>query len=183
MVQVRTELTAIKRKGLSAPMNSIYRSGLLHSGTSLLDYGCGRGGDVEYLESFMGAVGYDPHPKFGKTCIRRNWFDIVTMIYVINVIPDPQERANALAKAWSYVTAGGYMYVAARSQGEIAMLARRHSWKSHNDGWLTSRGTFQRGFSNQEMHDLCPTQDVRDYHIFSRRGYRMIRFKKLRRAV
>lgn len=43
------------RVGLSRPMRLALEDGLLAPGTSIFDYGCGRGGDLERLT----ALGYE----------------------------------------------------------------------------------------------------------------------------
>src|SRR4051812_36448587 len=53
--------TALKRKDLSRPAKCALRDGLISSGTSVFDYGCGHGGDVALLGAQGIAVaGWDP---------------------------------------------------------------------------------------------------------------------------
>ena len=56
--------TAIVRERLSAPMQALYRFGLIADATSVLDYGCGQGDDVRTLAAAgIDAVGWDPHHR------------------------------------------------------------------------------------------------------------------------
>jgi hypothetical protein len=66
--------TAIARRGPSAPATVLRRfiervvaeSARDASVRAVLDYGCGRGADVDYSRSLgIDAVGYDPHAPFG----------------------------------------------------------------------------------------------------------------------
>src|SRR5437763_1565272 len=65
---------------------------------SFFDFGCGRGGDVRHLRQLAyDANGWDPgHAQdAAKTPAA-----VVNLGYVVNVIEDPVERAEALRAAW-----------------------------------------------------------------------------------
>jgi len=78
-------MTAIKRTKLSTPMQWLIDNDHITSNDHILDYGCGRGDDAAEL----GITGYDPHHR---PEMPEGFFDIVTCVYVLNVLEDPQER-------------------------------------------------------------------------------------------
>ena len=144
--QAARQLTALVRYGLSAPVQTLARHGLLTGregdDLTLFDYGCGRGDDVRgLLELGLPAAGWDPfyapenplHPA-----------PIVNLGFVINVIEDRDERLAALTRAWSLAQTLLVVAVMLANQG-----APRGT--DFNDGVLTRRGTFQRYFTQAEI--------------------------------
>lgn len=101
--------SAISRVSLSSPAAYLLQNGLLHG--SILDYGCGRGGDVERL-SEMGyvAVGYDP---FYRPRMPRRKFDCVLLTYVLNVV-SPANVGMCLYQAAAHLKVAGDMYITVR---------------------------------------------------------------------
>lgn len=135
---------------------------------SVLDYGCGRGADVDYYRrSGLEAAGYDPHEEFGWSDEPKGLFDIVTVAFVLNVLPDPVERIRVLEKAAATLSAGGIMLVATRSTAEIEQRARSGEWIRHNDGYWSQRakGTFQKGISANEIRRLCERLGLAEHAI------------------
>lgn len=121
---------------------------------NVLDFGCGRGQDVRfYLENGLTAEGFDPYPTFGWTQRPSSVFDIVTVVFVLNVLPTPQERIAVLRDAFTYVRPGGYMLVATRSKQAIAREVVSKNWPPHNDGYWSheGKGTFQKGIGDEEL--------------------------------
>lgn len=119
---------------------------------SLLDYGCGHGRDLSYARRHVPiVVGFDPHPAFGFSNPPWGTFDAVTMIYVVNVLHDVDDRESALLSAWRYVKPGGFLFVASRTEGEVRSLANKHGWDSYGDGYVTPKKTFQRGFNPVQL--------------------------------
>ncbi|UQA61411.1 DNA phosphorothioation-associated putative methyltransferase [Polyangium aurulentum] len=146
---VQRHRTALQRYSLSTPAQALWRYGFLDTGSSLFDYGCGRGDDVRILKSLgINATGWDPHfaPKEPKQDA-----DVVNIGFVINVIENAQERREALAGA--YALARKVLAVAALIGGRTAY--ERH--RLFRDGVLTSRGTFQKYFSQQELREYIET--------------------------
>lgn len=130
------------RTGLSLPARLAISDGVM-AGRSILDYGCGRGGDVRrLLAAGYNAHGWDPHyrphPPPGPA-------DVVLCSYVLNVIADPAERARTLQRAYDLAT--GTLVVAVRGTHE----ARHLDGDQHADGTLTSRGTFHHLFTPSEL--------------------------------
>lgn len=95
----KSYLAAPYRNYLSATAKAMLKYQLLSMDETHLDYGCGRGGDVERLSADgYKSTGYDPY-YFPNAAIAP--VDVVTMSYVLNVIADPQERREALSHAWN----------------------------------------------------------------------------------
>lgn len=120
---------------------------------SILDFGCAYGVDVAvYRESGFEADGYD-EPRFGMAEMPDRLYDLVTVIYVVNVLPTIEDRLAAIRCAAQRVKPGGYLLLAARSESAIAKEAQRGRWKPFNDGWISSpeKGTFQKGIRQVEL--------------------------------
>lgn len=142
-VTIARHRTAITRSFLSRPLQQAYEDGLLESGVSVFDYGCGHGDDIRTLDALgIEASGWDPaHRPEGELAEA----DIVNLGYVVNVIEDPDERAAALQRSWSL----------ARS---VLVVAARLIWepdssigKPYRDGRVTSNGTFQKFYAPEEL--------------------------------
>src|SRR5258708_20203958 len=96
--QIRRHKTAINRAGLSRPVRLARDTSLITQSTTVFDYGCGKGGDIAILSALgVASAGWDPvhcpNTTFGEA-------DVVNLGYVVNVIEDPLERAEALRHAW-----------------------------------------------------------------------------------
>lgn len=140
---IQRHLTALSRTNLSAPVQLLLRHKLLLPGQSFFDYGCGRGGDVEALRSHgLEARGWDPHFANDRPLSES---DVVNLGFVVNVIEDPAERVEAVRKAFAIarqVMSVGVMLYGPETPG-----------KPFRDGFLTSRNTFQKYFSQPEFKD------------------------------
>ena len=98
-VRVQRHKTALGRALLSRPVTRALEDGLISSETTVLDYGCGRGGDVDRLQKQgIACVGYDPLYRPQRTL---DAADVTNLGYVINVIEDQAERTEVLRRAWS----------------------------------------------------------------------------------
>ncbi|MCX5078666.1 methyltransferase domain-containing protein [Streptomyces sp. NBC_00513] len=125
---------------------------------TVLDHGCGRGADVaHYRAAGLDADGYDPHEGFGWPRPEREGYDLVTQMFVLNVLPDPGARIRALQDAAEFVRPGGRVVIVTRSPEEITKAAAGGSWTAHHDGYWSSegKGTFQRGISAAETTALA----------------------------
>jgi DNA phosphorothioation-associated putative methyltransferase len=135
--------TAIRRAGLSLPISCLLRDGLLDGSRTLFDYGCGRGQDLALLRDMdIACEGWDPVYRPED---RPKPADVVNLGYVINVVEDPAERAAALRGAWQL--AQGVLVVAA----QLDVAATSKDPIAYSDGVLTSRGTFQRYYTQSEL--------------------------------
>ena len=145
-VNIQRHLTAVDRDKLSTPMQSLARHGYFDGDHSILDYGCGKGHDLIELEAHgLDAVGWDPaYRPDGE----KRTSDIVNLGFVINVIEDRRERAQALISAYSL--AKQLLVVSAMLGGE----ATTQKFTPYKDGVVTSRGTFQKYYSQSELREF-----------------------------
>jgi len=140
---IQRHLTALTRTNISAPVQLLLRHRLLESGQTFFDYGCGRGSDVVSLSDFgVNATGWDPHYANEQSL---NESDAVNLGFVVNVIEDPAERVEAIRKAFSL--ARRVMSIGVMLYGPVT------PGKPFRDGFLTSRNTFQKYFSQPEFKD------------------------------
>lgn len=140
--------TALSRQGLSAPMQTLARNGLISEALSYFDYGCGRGDDLQALQANgLKASGWDP---FFVPDAERAPADIVNLGFVINVIEDLDERITALQQAFDLaqqlLVVSVMLYTNATPVG-----------KPYRDGYLTQRNTFQKYFSQNELKEFIET--------------------------
>lgn len=138
-------------------VTSGFFSKLLGERIRLLDYGCGRGKDLEfYREMGFDAVGYDPYPEFGLSQMPSGLFDLVLNIFVLNVLPTSVERFEVIRKAAEFLRKDGLLLLVTRSKSEIDREARQKDWKVYNDGFCSDyrKGTFQKGLTTEELIDL-----------------------------
>src|SRR3954471_24337087 len=128
----------MSRVSLSRPVARALDDGILSEHKSFLDYGCGRGGDLERVARLgIPCDGYDPVYRPNEVSDA----DVVNLGYVINVIERAQERERTLRRAWSH--AREVLVVSARLTNE----ARDLEGERHGDGYVTSKGTFQRFYT------------------------------------
>nr|WP_111488670.1 DNA phosphorothioation-associated putative methyltransferase [Peterkaempfera bronchialis]AXI78541.1 DNA phosphorothioation-associated putative methyltransferase [Peterkaempfera bronchialis] len=137
-------LTAISRGGgLSVPARQAVLDKQVLPGLTVLDYGCGRGEDVQALRR-MGceAVGWDP---FYQPDGHLEPSPVVLLTYVLNVIEDPDERKWTLQQAWELACT--VLIVSARLTWERAKV----TGEEFGDGLLTWRQTFQHLYGAGEL--------------------------------
>ncbi len=133
----------MSRTALSRPMELAFADGVLAEGSSVLDYGCGRGGDVDRLRQLgMKSTGWDPNHRPDTPLVEA---DVVSLGYVLNVIENQAERREALRRAW--LLARSCLVVAARPAWE----ARDVRGRPHGDGILTAKNTFQKFYEQDEL--------------------------------
>lgn len=137
--------TAISRIDFSRPIQLALDTGLIQPDWSVLDYGCGRGDDVKGLSARgIKCFGWDPEYSPNN---HLHEADIVNLGYVVNVIEDVHERCDVLHQAWNY--SKRVLIVSARLTHEAKGL----DLTPHGDGFITSRGTFQKFFSQKELRE------------------------------
>lgn len=140
---VQRHRTAMSRTMLSRPVALAFEDGVLEQGSSVFDYGCGRGGDVDRLNQLgVSACGWDPNHRPRTPLVEA---DVVNLGFVINVIEHQAERRDALRKAWSLARQA--LVVAARPSWE----ARDVRGRPHGDGILTAKDTFQKFYEQDEL--------------------------------
>lgn len=145
-MEIDRHRTAIGRIEFSKPIRLALENQILSQGDRLFDYGCGRGTDVRLLRGLdYEARGWDP-ASFPKEKVIPA--DIVNIGYVVNVIEDFTERADALKRAWDL--AGRALLVSARSTMDAPP---DESLRPYRDGFVTSRGTFQKFYTQAELRE------------------------------
>jgi len=146
--------TAIARQNFSKPYRRLLETGAIHSGMTVLDYGCGKGYDVRRLQEHGGLVdtsldglnirGYDPfQPGFNCPEYLEMQYDVVTCNYVMNVIEDQQERADVLRRLLELAPV---VYLTVRADAK----AVKPTWKQNGDGYITPNNTFQKFYTLDE---------------------------------
>lgn len=140
---VKRHLTAIDRNALSAPMKTLARHNYLNGDHTIFDYGCGKGDDVRELEVHgLDIAAWDPvYVPDGK----KRKSHIVNLGFVINVIETRKERDSTLKDAFKF--ANKFLVVSAMIAGE----ATTNKFIPYLDGSLTTRGTFQKYYSQLEL--------------------------------
>jgi DNA phosphorothioation-associated putative methyltransferase len=153
-IGIERHLTAIARTNLSAPVQLLVRNGLLNPNDSFFDYGCGRGSDIEVLiGNGIAATGWDPHFASENT---KSAAKVVNLGFVVNVIEDPAERVEAIQGAFALCE--GVMSVG------VMLYSGDAPGKPYADGFLTSRKTFQKYFSQTEFKDYL--EQVLHHEVF-----------------
>jgi DNA phosphorothioation-associated putative methyltransferase len=141
--KIERHKAAIVRSELSRPVRLALEAGLFTENTTFFDYGCGYGGDVQRIaQQGHSAAGWDPYYFPNNSRIPA---DIVNIGYVINVIEIPEERREALIKAWELT--GRVLLVAAQvliDDGNSGQIA-------YGDGVITRRNTFQKYYEQEEL--------------------------------
>lgn len=106
---IYSHLTAIERDKPSFPLRFLLERSLLNG--NVLDYGCGFGQDVEYLnKKGIKAVGFDPH-YFPN--VPNEKFDVIVCFYVLNVLFE-EEQNEVLMQISSLLKPNGKAYFAVR---------------------------------------------------------------------
>lgn len=136
--------TAIARAELSRPVKRAIADGILSQERSLFDYGCGQGDDFRTLHSMgFNSAGWDPVHLPNEPLQKA---PIVNLGYVINVIEKAEERQKVLRSAWALTEE--VLIVSAR----LTIEARfKGTTRDYSDGFLTSRGTFQKFYDQQDL--------------------------------
>lgn len=164
---VHSHKTAISRKGESPIARLVVDKIVPELGIkSVLDYGCGYGKDVEYYKkSGLQVDGYDSHKPFGWSVEPSEIYDFITCVFVLNILPNPQERLDVLRKASRYLKPDGAMLVVTRSPATIDREATTKGWEPHNDGYWSHRGrkTFQKGISEEEIYSLATKMGLKKH--------------------
>lgn len=135
--------TAMSRTALSRPLATALGDNVLASGSTVFDYGCGRGDDLRNLQTLgFEAGGWDPNHRPNTTPTPAT---LVNLGYVINVIENPDERSQTLRAAWDLAL-------------EVLVVSGRLTWdardlvgRPHQDGLITRTGTFQKFYEQTEL--------------------------------
>ena len=122
-------MTAIARRKPSAPVAALFKDNALRG--RILDYGCGRGSDVAYLnahriECSPVVEGFDPH--FSPS-MPQGKFDTILCTYVLNVIEDYEERRRVLHRIADALAPGGVAYVTVRRDLDETGRTSKGTWQ------------------------------------------------------
>jgi DNA phosphorothioation-associated putative methyltransferase len=127
-------------------MSLAIRHGLVREDSSVFDYGCGQGDDLRALISAgVKACGWDPHFAPDQAIVSA---EIVNLGFVLNVIENAAERQHALERAWSI--SRRVLIVSVMIVGAVPLDGLR----PFGDGYLTSRGTFQKYYQHAEIRSV-----------------------------
>jgi DNA phosphorothioation-associated putative methyltransferase len=127
-------------------MQALARHGLLIPDRSVLDYGCGQGDDVRALQAGgIPVIGWDLH--FAPSVLLEP-ADIVNVGFVLNVIEEPRERLQTIRRAFDL--SRQCLAVAVMILGKGATEGH----KPYRDGFLTTRGTFQKYYRQEELKEF-----------------------------
>ena len=144
---VERHRTAIARAALSAPMYLLFTSGLIREDVTILDYGCGQGDDVRALQSDgYSAAGWDPYYQPDPNLLKKS--QITNLGFVLNVIEDPKERVEALKCAFNLTELCLAVSVMLYGKADLSGV------QPYRDGYLTSRQTFQKYYTQTEIKDF-----------------------------
>lgn len=174
-MKISPEKTAIRRKTFSKPVKKLLIDGHLKKGLLFMDFGCGWGDDVRLLQKLkaINAKGYDPfymgvNHNLTNLLPPMFMYDVVNLGFVINVIPKRHDALQAIVEAFNILMYGGVMIVTAR----IGKPLYKNPIE-YNDGFITKRKTFQRFFTNNELHNfIIEALGNRDFRI-ERAGHGM----------
>jgi DNA phosphorothioation-associated putative methyltransferase len=126
------------RNRLSGTMQAALTRKIITQDTTIFDYGCGRGGDVELLAAQGFAIaGYDPYYFPNHPIIPA---DVVVLSYVLNTIENAAEREQVLLRA--YELAKTNLVVGVIIQPQHHLPGRGAT--PYNDGFLTRWQTFEK---------------------------------------
>lgn len=149
-------LTAISRKTASAPMKWLAKESKLKATHTILDYGCGKGKDVEWLKGFYYNIdGYDPY--YAPNTLSndsKNCYDVITCNFVLNVIEGSQAREGVIHHIKGLLKQNGVAYIAIRAD------------KKKLNGY-TKRGTFQTYVTILPAHGFTLIHKTGSYELYS----------------
>jgi len=135
---------------------------------SMLDFGAGKSIDSECWTEKTGAIAqaYDKfeQPQFpGRGSRPDRKFELVTVIFVLNVVETDEERIAILNDAMHYVMPDGYIFIATRSKKDIANAVKKgKNWPRLPSGAYVSdprKKTIQCGVDDQDIQSLISKSD------------------------
>lgn len=146
--------TAMHRSEPSLPATILVQRKMVRG--RLFDWGCGHGTDLEFFrKSGIETEGWDPNhkPERLPQSYPSGTFAWVHCGYVLNTLPDPADRVKVLSEIHDFLPVGGNLAISVRSVGEIEGV-RKPAWRRCGDGWLTTKNTFQKGYTANELGTL-----------------------------
>jgi Protein of unknown function (DUF3102) len=139
-LHLNRQLTALNRMELSSPLKLAINKDFLLKEHSHLDYGCGTGGDIWRLRRLgYQSNGYDPF-FFPNNPVNES--DVISLIYVLNVIEDIVERTDILTKSWQLTKQT--LIIGIRVDPIPSNVSE------FGDGHITQLGAFQKHYTQEE---------------------------------
>lgn len=163
-IEIKPWLTAINRKNISLPLKKLLSLNKLDKLDNILDYGCGHGFDLNYLknESFK-VTGYDKYIKtYSNESYKNDFYDKILCFYVLNTIPEINERILVIKTLLSILKPNGSIFIAVRSIDELNAMKNKE-YNTYSDGLVTSKKTFQKYFSKEDISTLLETIENIDF--------------------
>jgi DNA phosphorothioation-associated putative methyltransferase len=155
LIAVHRGKTAMRRYTCSRPIALALSDELIKARDTVFDFGCGHGGDARYLQHRkISATGWDPFRLPNNPIVAA---DIVNLGFVLNVIEDPNERSETLRVAFSL--ARKLLIVSVRVEHGLDRAAE------FGDGIITSKGTFQRIYTQTEFKEYVEAVLNRKVHV------------------
>ena len=112
ITEVKSYKTAISRSGPSAPLRFVESS--FKTNDMILDYGCGKGADTEYLRGKGYSVdAYDPHYSNIDLSKKESFYDVIICNYVLNVL-GIEEEDSLISDIKSKLKPNGKAYISVR---------------------------------------------------------------------
>ncbi len=138
--------TAMSRRGLSAPTRYLLDKGLIKG--KVFQQGRGKAEhDAEAMAEIASKYSeYDPNYAPNRKSLRGK-YDTVVSNFVLNTLP-PTVRDSAWEDIQRTVGRGGTAYISVRSTGDKGIRGEQSE-----DGVITSKGTFQKPYSMQDIID------------------------------
>ena len=154
-MNIKPWLTAIKRKNISAPLRYLLENNYITKSDTILDYGCGHGFDLNHLKySGYNTIGYDKFIEtYSSSNYNENKYSSILCFYVLNTIDSEEERIDVLKSLSNLVENKGKIYLAVRSEDEFKSI-KNHNFTYYKDGVITTKNTFQKYFSKENLHNL-----------------------------
>lgn len=146
--------TAPNRRGPSVPARILVENNLIIG--PIFDWGCGHGVDVEYFrQNGIEAYGWDPiHNQENKPeLFPKGYFGFVNCAFVLNTLPDMEQRKEVIKDIYNFLPEDGYLILTLRAKQELKRKIKS-TWKKYGDGYITSKGTFQKGYTSDEAVKL-----------------------------
>lgn len=160
-MEIQSWKTAINRKFPSAPLLRGFFFDLNKEDT-ILDYGCGYGFDVTFLQlKGFDVEGYDSyHTPYRFAQLSKGYYNKVICSYVINVIPTVEERIDVLNKLNYFSTEDATIYITIRLRDR-----KIKNYIEAYDGIITSKKTFQKFYTQEEflefLRKVFKTENIR----------------------
>jgi len=166
-MDIERHKTAISRSNVNVPTRWAFDQGVITSKSNVYDWGCGKGKDSEWLkEQGCDVISHDPFhaPENDPDSVDFKNIDVIICNYVVNVIECPQTRIDLIKKMKDIAKSHKIkLVISARPESQIKSEAKKNGWKKYGDGFITSRKTFQKGFSLEQLNSLVRLEAIKSH--------------------